>query len=610
MLKQLLLSARMPNMNKLQTYGLWLFLNLFFNTATFALSGEAYLKKFTKYNEWQQNLPRIPNQDFLNFISGSTPLSQKLREKWLYQLAYDKNWATYTRYYQPSTDVALQCYEQLALYQSGQQQKAIQATQKLWLNGNSQPKLCNQLFALLIKNKEIDKKLIYRRFVLALAANNLPLALYLLKEYSPHYTKDIQLLTKIDRNPNYISQLTPSQLHSEFYLYGLKRMVTKNMPQALQFWQLAKKKHYLNYAQHQDFLAYISLYKAMRGQPDTREWFTKVDPNFYNDTMLGWQIRHALKNKQWRRVDVLIGLAKDKDDPCWQYWLARALSMQGKKDQAAVIYQNLAKTRNYYGFLASMKLKTKLSFENEHVVTSKSILQPYRPFIDQIHTLYISKQTLQASRLLNDFISELPKDHQSALVYWIGHDLKWHGKSVYLSNTKQLNNQLSLRFPLPYQNTVQTYAKNYQIPKELIYAIIRQESGFRNDVVSSAGAHGLMQIMPTTAKSIAKHEKIAYVDKKQLFSIQKNIEIGVAYLRQLKKCYHKNPILVAAAYNAGPKQVNYWLKNDPDNEMDIWIETLPWQETRNYLKNIIAFYAVYQYRMQEKSDLAQFMGHV
>jgi soluble lytic murein transglycosylase len=128
--------------------------------------------------------------------------------------------------------------------------------------------------------------------------------------------------------------------------------------------------------------------------------------------------------------------------------------------------------------------------------------------------------------------------------------------------------------------------------------------------VSSAGAHGLMQIMPTTAKSISKYGKIAYLDKKQLFLSQKNIQIGAAYLQQLTKRFHNHPILIAAAYNAGPRQAAYWQKNHSPKEIDVWVETLPWQETRNYLKNIIAFYAVYQYRMQRKSDLTPFLQHL
>ena len=590
-------------MNKMR----WIIIFLCLHVNAYATPGQDYLNKFMKFTQWKQNLPTSTDSSFLAFIDDTTPLSQKLREKWLYQLAHDKDWVTYSQHYQTSQDVSLQCFEQMALYQQGLRQQAVQSSQNLWLNGHSQPKACNELFTLLLKNHELDEKRITQRLILALDQHNLPLATYLLKQYSPPRLGEIQLLMGIYQNPARISLLEPSELHNEFYLYGLKRMATINIDRAIQIWQLPKTRRFLNSTQQQVFLSHLALYKAMRNNADAPEWFAKVNPAFYNDVLMDWQIRFALKYKQWQRVERLINDSKNKETPCWQYWLARSLAAQGQKEKAIGIYQNLAKTRNYYGFLASTRLKKDFSFENERPMSDKQILLPYQPFTDQIKALYASKQILQASRLLNDFVSELPKDDKSALAYWLDHDLQWHGKSVYLSNNDQLNNQLSLRFPLPYRETVLTYAKNYHIPQELVYAIIRQESTFRDDVVSSAGAHGLMQVMPATAQSISKLDKIAYSDKKQLFSSQMNINIGVAYLQQLAKRYDKNPLLMIAAYNAGPKQVAYWLKNHPPKEIDIWIETLPWYETRNYLKNIISFYAVYQYRMREKPDLSPFM---
>jgi soluble lytic murein transglycosylase len=587
----------------------WILIGLTIHISSFALSGQEYLDKFLLFNQWNKNLPSSPDSAFLAFISNNSPLANKLRGKWLYQLAQRKDWATFNQYYQPSSDIGLQCYEQLGLYQLGKKQDAVSGATKLWLNGDSQPKPCDALFTLLLKQHDIDNKLINQRLTLALEQRNLPLAIYLLKQHTPPRVHDIALLMNLHQNPKRMDHLSLNRVYGEFYLYGLKRLVSISTDKAIHFWELANKKGLLSPTQQQSFLAHLSLYKAMRNDLDTPIWFKKVHPSYYNDTLLGWQIRFSLKYKQWPRVEHLITQAQDKDSPCWQYWLARSLEAQGKKDESKQIYDQIASIRNYYGFLASMRIKKKLSFENELPVHGRKILQIYKPITDQIQIFYSAKNTYEASRLLNNFVSELPKDDQSALAYWIDHDLQWHGKSVYLSNNEQLNNQLSLRFPLAHKKSVLAYAKSYQIPKELIYAIIRQESAFRDDVVSSAGAHGLMQLMPATAKSVSQQEKINYSDKSQLFSTQKNINIGAAYLKQLTKRFHNHPILIVAAYNAGPRQVVYWLKNHPPVEMDIWIETLPWQETRNYLKNVIAFYAVYQFRLQETPDLSPFMKH-
>lgn len=574
---------------------------------SYAGSGEAYLKRFTTYWQWSQNLPLQPDADFIAFIDSDTPLAQKLREKWLYQLARQKDWVNFLKHYKNSPDVNLQCLAQLANYNQGKTIEALNAAKLFWLLGHSQPQACNTLFSLLFKSNLFDEHLINQRIILALDKQNISLARFLLKQYKPPRLKDEQLLASIHQRPTKISQLERGDLHDYFYLYGLKLIVAIDIDQAIKHWRDPRTKRILNEAQQQSFLGHLALYKAMRNHDDTPRWFAKIKPIFYNEALIDWQIRFALKRQNWQQVEYLITHSTDKDKPCWQYWLARALEFRGEKIKANELYQIVAKSRHYYGFLASLRLHISPSFENENPVSNLSLLKPYQRFIDNIKWLYNSKQTLQASRLLNDFIIELPKEEKSALIYWLANVLHWHDKSVYLSNTDELNNQLALRFPLVYQATIQQYSNNYQVAQEFIYAIIRQESGYRDNVVSPAGARGLMQIMPYTALVVAKLEKIAYLDKKQLFLSSKNINIGVAYLKQLARRYNRHPILIAAAYNAGPSQVNYWLRNHPPKEIDIWIDTLPWHETRNYLKNIIAFYTVYQYRLRHKPDLLAVM---
>lgn len=567
-----------------------------------------YLKKFQTYSYWTQHLDIAPTDEFLTFIQQESPLTNKLRHKWLYALAEKKDWQTFCRYYQPSADVTLQCYAANALYQQNQKEKAIKAVIPLWLTGSSQSSACDEVFNALLKNHELDESLITKRIVLALEKRNLSLVRYLLKQYKTPRLADIALLDKIYRNPESINQLKTGELHDDYYLYGLKRMVSTHMDKAVKFWAHVRRNKLLSQAQQQAFLAHLALYKAIRNQPDAPGWFKKVQPDFYNDALIDWQIRFALKHHQWAIVESLLLTHQDEDNLAWQYWLARALEAQGKIKQALPLYKKLASSRHYYGFLASQKLHQPLYFEEEKAEKNEDILKPYEPFLAEIKALYTTKQTLQASRILNDFVLELPKEELSALSYWLAHELHWYAKSVYFSNSySELNDQLELRFPLAYIETVTHQEKNNNIAKPLIYAIIRQESTFRDDVISSVGAHGLMQLMPATAKNTAKIYHIDYNDKYQLFDAKTNIHLGSAYLQQLAKRFNRHPLLMAAAYNAGPTQVNYWLKNHSPKQLDIWIETLPWHETRNYLKNIIAFYAVYQYRLHQSPDISSFL---
>lgn len=586
----------------------FVFLMVCFSLAVpLAKADKAYMDRFNTYSQWSQNLPEEPKDGFIQFIDENKPLANKLRERWLYHLAQKKDWVSYSQYYQASSDVNLQCFAHLSDYYLGKTEQAMAEAQRLWLNGDSLPGACTILFEYLMKSEAFNDNLISERIKLALDKQNVPLVRYLLKHYSKPRLLDEKRLLQIQQNPKTINSLTPSDLNSAFYLYGLKRLVKLNINTAIHQWETPQTKKILSVADQQSFLVFLTIYMAIRNHEDTPVWFKKIKRAFYNDALLDWQIRLALKRGEWQSVITLIQQFQDKDNPCWQYWLARAEEETGHREEAKAHYLALSATRNYYGFLASLRLGKPFTFQNEPIKIDPSLLIPYKPFTELVKSLYQTNQLGQASRLLNDFVSELPKEDKSALVSWIASELKWHDKSVSLSSNEMLNNHLLLRFPLAYLQTVNTYAKNYHIPQAFIYAIIRQESGFRRDVVSSAGARGLMQIMPATANQVAKKEKITYKHQDQLFSSEQNINIGVAYLNYLAARFHQHPILMAAAYNAGPSQVNYWLKHHTPTEIDIWIETLPWHETRNYLKNVISFYAVYQYRMNHPSNLKTIM---
>lgn len=576
------------------------------STLSFALSGQAYMDRFTAYMTWNQQLPFLASAPFLNFIQENSPLSNKLRDKWLYELARVKDWGKFLAYYQPSKDINLICYYQMASLEQGR--SVLFHSIPFWLSSNSQTKPCSDLFAAVLKREDFDPNWLTQSLAIALDKRQIAWALYLLKQYKIPRITQRNTLIAIHQHPHIISTLGEGEFHDIFTLYGLKRLISINMEQALALWQQSKIRNRLSEPQQQNFLAHVALYKAMRNHENTGAWFAKVKPPYYNEVLLDWQIRFALKKSDWKRVEELIGLSESKESPCWQYWLARALEEQGKKEQAKALYEELSKNRQYYGFLSSMRLKKSPDFENEKPSTDLRLLKPYQALVDQVKVLYQTKQNVQASRLLNDFISELPKEEASALVYWVDSSLGWYGKSVYLSNNETLNNQLTLRFPLAYKNQIGLYAKKYAIAPEFVYAIIRQESGFREDVVSSVGARGLMQVMPYTAHVVSVANKIPYRDPAQLFLSEKNIQIGVAYLQQLTKRFGNHPILVAAAYNAGPKQVVYWSKNHTSKEIDVWIDTLPWQETRNYLKNVMAFYLVYQYRLQQSPNWRPFLA--
>lgn len=171
----------------------------------------------------------------------------------------------------------------------------------------------------------------------------------------------------------------------------------------------------------------------------------------------------------------------------------------------------------------------------------------------------------------------------------MAHDWGWYSRPIFtLAEVGHLND-VELRFPLPYKSIVFDMAKQNNVEPALLFAIARRESSFMADAYSSAGAAGLMQLKPSTASYVAKTK----INRSQLFDPDKNVQLGSHYWSYLMERTNQNPILTAAAYNAGLRKVSSWL---PDKEMpaDAWIETIPYKETRNYVKAVVAYSKVYE----------------
>jgi len=179
----------------------------------------------------------------------------------------------------------------------------------------------------------------------------------------------------------------------------------------------------------------------------------------------------------------------------------------------------------------------------------------------------------------------------------------WYNRGIQAMIKGNLWDHLSIRFPLAYEPQVRKAADKNNIEPNLIFAIARQESAFAEKATSTAGAMGLMQLMPSTARATARRSGIKH-HKSDLFNPEHNIKLGSSYLNQLLQQYKGNRILATAAYNAGPHRVDRWLRKTPqDVAFDIWIETIPFKETRGYVQNVLAFSVIYAYRMGTATSL-------
>ena len=176
----------------------------------------------------------------------------------------------------------------------------------------------------------------------------------------------------------------------------------------------------------------------------------------------------------------------------------------------------------------------------------------------------------------------------------------WYRLAIDAANAGRHWDALELRFPLAFAAEFQRRAESQAVPAGELMAIARRESAFSPVVRSPAGARGLMQLMPSTGRALARRQGRRF-NPRDLYSVPHNLDLGSAYYRHLLDRFDGCRPLALAAYNAGPSRVRRWLGRD--RPLDIWIETIPYPGTRDYVKAVLAYSVVFEHRLGRRAAL-------
>ena len=284
----------------------------------------------------------------------------------------------------------------------------------------------------------------------------------------------------------------------------------------------------------------------------------------------------------------------------WQYWKARALASIGQNQEASEIFTELAKQRSFYGFIAADRLQLPIALNHQAIQVSERdlhILKNNSAFLVVSELLAIERRT-EATRQWLHAISEL--DAASLIVaaklaqYW-----QWPSMAISTIAKAKHWDDMDLRFPLVFNESIRQHAEAKKLNPALVFALIRQESAFDEFAGSSAGAMGLMQLMPKTAQQIATELKERWKNNFNLTIPGTNINYGTYYFKKLLDRFDGHYPLAIAAYNAGANRVKYWLPKNQTLPADIWIETIPYKETRGYVSSVLMYALIYQQRLSK-----------
>jgi len=544
--------------------------------------------------------------DFLTKYEG-TPLDWPLRKKWLTYLAKRKQSVLFQNFFKATSNAELTCQYYIFQLQSGVTAKRIlPKVSSLWLVGKSQPKVCDPLFNQWQQAGYRTNDLIWQRIVLSADGGKHTLIPYLTMLLPKDEQYLAQLWHNVRRDPAYTKRLSKfknkTTREAAIVAYGLKRLIWRAPEQALDTYKLAKSLLPFTKEQQQQITLKFALALASKNHTDAGLWLEKVDDKLFTSNLTQWYITDALRDQNWQNIKTkLVKLPETVQQSLkWRYWYSRSLLATDELEKGNMLLSELAQSRHYYGFLAASYLKKPANFQNIPLVVSpdEKALIIKSPEAKRAFELFAIGRFHHARKEWNYWLSKL-NEREKLVASKIANEMQWYDRAIFtLANVGYLDD-VDLRFPLGFENEIKQYAGKQKINPAWAFAITRRESSFMSDANSPAGARGLMQIMPGTAKQLARKT----ISKHYLLNAKNNIKLGTKYLRNLLDRHDGNQVLATAAYNAGPYRVKSWLKNAKPLPADVWIETIPFKETREYVKSVLAYQQIYQQKVGQPATL-------
>ncbi len=594
------------------------------------INPESYIKSlqeyplfpYLKYYQLLYNMGAYDLKKYQDFFDQHEDLavSSHLRKQLLLLLGARKDWANFEKFYRKEdyffSDTQLleiHCLHLNTQYALQQEKGPItdafyNQVKEVWLDGNSLPDVCNHIVELYSESGLLTQNLRLERIELAIAKNNLSLANYIAKPLNGEHLEEFEIWKKLSTNLKLLEKSSQEFPDTRFVRFAitqaLMKLIQQDPPLAQVLWK--EKKSFYKFTQQEidQFTEEASLYLIINDSEHLLTWFEIANPQYKNPVLNEKELVVHLKNQDWPAIINLYEKVsvKEKAESFWQYWYSRS---HIEYDQSLRIHPNayrildeLSRKRDYYGFLASLHLHRAPVFMHQSFPLQDKVLEKISSIkgIQRAHEFYMLNDIINAKREWQEATSVLSEEQKGSAAV-LAAQWGWDEQAIKTASKSSQFNNTVLRFPLAYSSQVNFYASKYGIPNEWVFAIIRQESAYGPTAESPAGALGLMQIMPNTGSTLAKENNLKNFRTDNLLDFETNIHLGTYYLSKLKKQYDGNMVLASAAYNAGPYRVNSWINKNPDMDIEMWIETIPYKETREYVKNVLTYQMIYQYRL-------------
>ena len=547
------------------------------------------------------------NQDF--------PLTNSLTQSYLKELTNRQDWNSIISFPKDNS-IPSNCRYQYALLKKKGDESVFKDVETLWMTGKDLSSACDPLLNAWAKAGKRTNNLILLRIELAVEANNLKLARYLANLLDEDYKTTKSNLLALFDNPrkldDFSKNIKASSFTKKIILASFSRLTKVDIELAETLLPQFIKQQKLN--ENEQSLLQKSLANRYFNDSATYEqikWRDNYIAKSHDSSLVEKRIRLAIDENNYKDIAYWLEQLSPEDQlkEDWQYWKARVLLKNNRKKEANSILQTLTAKRGFYGMISAQTLNRHYSLNNQSKKITHTEISALKskfddkPFVKRINELRSLGMLPESSRewryMLN---SQVDSNEYLKLAQYALHK-DWGDLSIQATIVGKLWNNWTERLPIMYQDLYHDALKDKAIPLSYALAISRQESALDTTVQSSAGARGLMQLMPATAKETAKKMGLlTYTSSTQLFDPKINIQLGSYYLNSVYLQNGNNRILSSAAYNAGPNRVKRWLK-ESGGKLDAvaFIDSIPFTETRNYVKSVLVYDYIYQIILDKKN---------
>lgn len=565
------------------------------------------LYPYLEYRQLTQDLDQESGFVVKDFIKKypTLPPVRSLSARFVNELARRQDWRGLLVFSPEAPEpVAARCNWYYAKWATGQQQVAWDGAKAIWLRGTATPATCEKLFSVWQAAGEQTPITTLERIRLAMKEGNASLVNSLAKQLPADYQTIADAVTDLQNNPQNVEAFArnvgPTDFTRQATSLAFARVARDNAENARMLIPSLVRLQKMTEQDEQELNEAVA-WRLMGNDitPEQARWRDNVVMRSDSTSLIERRVRMSLGNNDRHGLNTWIARlpveAKQKDE--WQYWQADLLMAQGRSEEAEKILRRLMQERGFYPMVAAQRLGVDYKMQVDKAPEPEgSLIQG--PEIARVRELMYWGMDNLARSEWSYLVGSKTTSQQQQLARYAA-EQNWWDLSVQATITGKLWNSLQERFPLAWQDQFNRYTAGKAIPVSYAMAIARQESAWNPKARSPVGASGLMQVMPATAQHTVKLYSLAgYSNSSQLLDAETNIQVGTQYLESVYQQFGQNRIFSSVAYNAGPSRVRTWLGNSAGRLDPVaFIETIPFSETRGYVKNVLAYDVYYRHFM-------------